>query len=241
MTRRGFIAGATAMAAGLAMSGVVKSAAAARSTIFSNSNDEEEEMYKEMFLALLQRTSGTWEDSEATSIGAYAFTNWATNYGMTSDLVSVNFPNATSIGNNAFQACLRLTSASLPKVISVGANAFGSCEALPSIHLPLVASIPTRVFFNCFQMRLIDISGATTISPTDAYLFQGIGSRRSDSDVDADGNSYKCLVDVSANTCATILTHARFPWAAPDTTKFQCSDGYIIYDTATSSWKAVTA
>lgn len=34
MTRRGFIAGATAMAAGLAMPGVVKSAAAARSTIF---------------------------------------------------------------------------------------------------------------------------------------------------------------------------------------------------------------
>lgn len=56
MTRRGFIAGATAMAAGFAMPGVVKSAAAARSTIFCNSTDEEEEMYKELFERFVTNT-----------------------------------------------------------------------------------------------------------------------------------------------------------------------------------------
>ena len=59
MTRRDFIAAASAMAAGLALPGeavVVKSAAAARSTILSNTTDAEEEMYKELFEQFVTNT-----------------------------------------------------------------------------------------------------------------------------------------------------------------------------------------
>lgn len=197
-------------------------------------------MYKELFMAVVGRqTVSEISDSALTRIGPYAFAHWCTNYGATVNLVKASFPNVTRIEQYAFSNCIRLSEVNVPNAEWIGPFAFSSCEVLAILYLPKITQINGRLTFNCFNMSRLEIPLVTNFG-TDSYFLQNIGSRRSGSDTDEYGNVYKTLVDVSANTCSSILSNSRFPWGSPTTTKFLCSDGYIIYDSSTSAWKAVT-
>lgn len=212
-----------------------------RNAAAAGSRSKEEEMYKELFFGLVQKNDPNLvsiESDEVFRVGPGVFSQWAPNYGAAAYLVSVSFPNCTRICQNAFSACLGLTTVNLPKVTICDSGAFSSCESLRSLSLPLLTAINGRLMLNCFQMRLLEIPSVTNFD-SDGYWLQNIGARRADSDTDDYGNVYKALVDVRANACAAVMGHKNFPWMAPATTKFQCSDGYIVYDGSTSSWKSV--
>jgi hypothetical protein len=73
----------------------------------------------------------------------YAFKNC-------SKLTSVNFPAATSIGNEAFDGCRELTSVNFPAATSIGTYAFDGCSKLTSVILRNTSSVVTIYNTNVF-------------------------------------------------------------------------------------------
>ena len=67
--------------------------------------------------------------------------------------------NVTSIGNYAFNDCLKLTSISFGNsVATIGNYAFGNCQILPSLNIPnSVISIGSYAFNNCFKLTNLSI------------------------------------------------------------------------------------
>ncbi len=75
-----------------------------------------------------------------TEIGAYAFRE--------SGVQSVNLPNATSVGINAFADCEDLVSVSIPQLASLSNGVFNNCTSLKTIDMPLLTSIGSDAFRN---------------------------------------------------------------------------------------------
>jgi hypothetical protein len=74
------------------------------------------------------------------------------------------FTGLTSINDNAFAGCWRLSSIKLPPhVEAIGNNAFGMCSALTSITLPnTVTSIGYNAFQYCMNLTTIEFPDALT-------------------------------------------------------------------------------
>lgn len=100
-------------------------------------------------------------DSPITSVYQYACYSLAS-------LLTVNLPNATTLGTQAFRACTQLTSFNAPKVTSITAYGFYTCTKLPEINLPLVASIPNNSFEICSKLAKADFGAAASIG-TNAF------------------------------------------------------------------------
>jgi len=114
---------------------------------------------------LVQRTlSGAYQCNGATQIAPYAC------YSM-SQLTSVYFPNATSVGMGAFYSCSRLQSVNMPEVTTLNTNGtmFRYCSALTTLNMPKVSNIPNQAFTNCSALTSISFPNLTTIS---TYAFQ---------------------------------------------------------------------
>jgi len=181
MTRRDFIAGVSAMAAGLALPGeavVVKSAAAARSTIFSNSTDEEEEMYKEMFLGLVQlpedgKTLNLSSDA-VTSIRSNLFSNWkwrmndahTSTIGSTMQVI-VDLPNCLTIGTTSFGSVFadcNLIGVSMPSLANCyGGNNF-SRSLCAEISLPALTNFGNHEFSYSSTLKTLNLPSVTSKS-----------------------------------------------------------------------------
>ncbi|OYP57861.1 hypothetical protein CIK99_05800 [Prevotella sp. P5-92] len=72
--------------------------------------------------------------------------------------------NVTSIGRDAFDRCIGLTSVTIPNsVTSIGIQAFWACQGLTSITIPnSVTSIEACVFQNCTGLTSITIPNSVT-------------------------------------------------------------------------------
>ncbi len=79
------------------------------------------------------------------------------------NLTTVNLPKAESIGDEAFFQCTNLTNIKLPKAKSIGKTAFYGCSALATISLPEAESIGTRAFFQCTNLTNIKLPKAKNI------------------------------------------------------------------------------
>ena len=90
-------------------------------------------------------------------------TNWYLFTNGNSTLQSINLPQATKIGYNAFNKCTGLTSLDLPKVTEIGNRAFAGCTGLTSINLPQVTKIGYSTLQGCIGLTSIDLSQATEI------------------------------------------------------------------------------
>ena len=93
-----------------------------------------------------------------TSIGEDAF------YGC-SRLTSVTIPNrVTSIGERAFRGCWDLRSLTIPNsVTSIGSSAFYDCSSLTSVTIPnRVTSIGYAAFWNCSRLTSVTIPNSVT-------------------------------------------------------------------------------
>ena len=108
--------------------------------------------------------SGSFE-SEVFKIGDYAFQNC-------SNLTSVSFPVATSIGKYAFRGT-SLTEVSFPNATSISSSAFNGCSKLTSVSFPNATSIGSGAFYTCSNLTTIYVGTNTstvcTLSNTDAF------------------------------------------------------------------------
>lgn len=88
---------------------------------------------------LIEGKSGIHLVSNAENVahGVFAFlqTSEDVQLGIGKYLETVDLPNATSIGNNAFVSCSALTSINLPKVTRIGSNAFGDISPNAVINI----------------------------------------------------------------------------------------------------------
>ena len=80
----------------------------------------------------------------------------------------------TTIGNNAFQNCAKLSSVEMPGVTTLGTRAFSGCKSLTSLDfLPeTLKTVNTYVFENCTGLTEVDLSG-TQITTAANYMFSG--------------------------------------------------------------------
>ena len=90
-------------------------------------------------------------------------TNWYLFTNGNSTLQSINLPQATKIGYNAFNKCTGLTSINLAQVTKIGYNTLQGCTGLTSIDLSQVTKIGNGTFVNCTSLTNIDLSQATDI------------------------------------------------------------------------------
>ena len=79
----------------------------------------------------------------------------------------------TSIGDEAFQSCSRLTSITIPNsVTSIGGYAFASCTNLASVRIGnSVTSIGGGAFYYCRRLASITIPNSVTSIGTEAFHY----------------------------------------------------------------------
>ena len=87
-------------------------------------------------------------------------------YMHTKDLVSVHFPNVTSIGSYSLGSCNVLTEASMPKLLTVGSSSFNCCFALEHVDFPLLETIQSGGFGYCKALKSVYFPRVTTIAAT---------------------------------------------------------------------------
>lgn len=79
------------------------------------------------------------------------------------NLVTVELPEAASIGTYAFYACTGLTTFVGPKVATLNSYAFYGCSRLAEICLPLASSVPSSCFYQCTNLKRADLGAAKSI------------------------------------------------------------------------------
>ena len=124
---------------------------------YSNENSEKEAktVVGEAIRQLETSTTFSIVLPDATSIGEKAFN------GCTA-LTIVSLPAATTIGYSAFNGCDALTSVSLPAATTIGDQAFDDC-ALTSVSLPVAITIGDYAFQYCTALQSVSLPAATTI------------------------------------------------------------------------------
>lgn len=67
-------------------------------------------------------------------------------------LQTVNLPNCTSVGENAFAHCYNLTTVNLPVCTSIGDYVFYFCSNMTTVNIPKCEYLEMNVFNNCQKM-----------------------------------------------------------------------------------------
>ena len=96
----------------------------------------------ELFKAVMERSATEFKSGSITKVGPYIF------YGYTT-LKSIDFPNMTSIGVNAFYNCTAITSFIAPKLTQIGNYGLYNVSTLTSIDFPLITRIDTQALRQC--------------------------------------------------------------------------------------------
>lgn len=130
------------------------------------------------------------------------------------NIKSVNIVNGvTSIGNNAFEYCSRLTSITIPdSVTSIGDDAFIGCRSLESIDIPYgVTSIGKWAFSGCSSLESIFIPETVTEIGYEAF-------RSSQTDISVDENNpyFHCAGNCLIETETKTLIHGDGNSIIPD-------------------------
>jgi len=112
-----------------------------------------------LLISCIQTKSGVYEvPNTVTTIGNESF-------GLCTKLTSVNMPiTVTSIEDGAFQSCHSLTSLAVPVAVTkIGAYAFSGCSSLTTFTLPnKITSIEIGTFMNCSGLTSITIPNSVT-------------------------------------------------------------------------------
>jgi hypothetical protein len=109
--------------------------------------------------AFLANTGLTTYTLETTYVPDSAF-------GSCDNLVSLSFPNATTLAQQVAFECPNLTTVSAPLATSLGNAIFQSCTSLININFPLVQTLGNSVFKLCTSLATIDLPQALTLGDT---------------------------------------------------------------------------
>ena len=101
-----------------------------------------------------------------TSVGENAFA-------YCNNLTTVNLPNCKSVGENAFYKCYSLSQVSLPMCNYISGSAFYICSSLTQINLPMCSNIGRGAFYSCISLTQIDLPMCRYI---DSAAFQSCSS-----------------------------------------------------------------
>ena len=109
-------------------------------------------------------------DHEATSVVNARFKGNAT-------LVSVDLPNVTKLGSDAFHSCTSLKEVNLPLVETTvyAGNTFYNCTSLERISLPSLTFAQNYMFWNCTKLVEVDLPALETMA---SYVFRNTGLKR---------------------------------------------------------------
>ena len=86
-----------------------------------------------------------------------------------SNLTSIEIPEAKTIGEQTFSGCNKLTSIDLPKVESIESLAFMNCTSLTSITIPNLTSTGIQAFYGCTGLTSITMPNLTSIGEKAFY------------------------------------------------------------------------
>lgn len=95
-----------------------------------------------LFKSVMERSVTEFKDESITSVAPYIF------YGYTT-LKSVDFPNITQIGVNAFYNCTAITSFNAPKLTHIGNYGLYNVSTLENINFPVITRIDTQALRQC--------------------------------------------------------------------------------------------
>ena len=101
--------------------------------------------------------------STVTTIGNNAFNGCLL-------LTSIDIPHVTTIDESAFYGCKSLASVNMPSATIIGGNAFMDCSSLVSVEMPSVTSIGEGAFYYCTSLGYVEMPSAITISK-DAFYY----------------------------------------------------------------------
>ena len=75
-----------------------------------------------------------------------------------------NFPQALSVGNEAFKNCTVLKTAVLPNAAALGNNAFDGCEKLKFVNLSGLKSVQSETFNGCKALNCLYLPSVTVVA-----------------------------------------------------------------------------
>jgi hypothetical protein len=106
---------------------------------------------------IIERTATEIKDDTVETVGAYTFSRY-------NNLVSVDFPNLTTIGESAFYNCYNLAITTLPSgVTAIMSDAFSGCSKLALTELPSrLTTINATAFKGCSNLRTLTFKGTPT-------------------------------------------------------------------------------
>lgn len=135
---------------------------------FRGDSYDEYDKYEEYFGTVIIPSSVEYDGKtySVTSIGNDAFFNCR-------KVTSITIPNSvTSIGDYAFYGCSSLASIDIPNsVTSIGEYVFSDCNSLTSITIPnSVASIGSSAFSGCSSLASITIPNSVTNIGDGAFI-----------------------------------------------------------------------
>ncbi len=120
--------------------------------------------------------SSSYSITNKTSLAAITFpqSSFSIGNGVFSSCYNLSGPidlsHCTSVGNNAFFGCNKITSANLTNCATIGENAFAYCTNLASITLTGCTTIKKEAFKECDNLISADLSSCTNL---DGNVFDG--------------------------------------------------------------------
>lgn len=107
-------------------------------------------------LGFVERTLTDYSNTQAASIGDYAFYRSET-------LRSAALPNATSVGVSAFQGCTNLSAVNFANVKTLNNYALYGCSSLAVVDLPKGERISNQAFYNCTNLKALVLRTTSTV------------------------------------------------------------------------------
>ena len=180
MQRREFISGMLATAAGAAIASPVRSSVGGKMIFVGNEeNDSEEEMYKEMFRALVCNVPAgevvRLYDPEITYVGpGFLYQRqWLPQGGSNGGFIEVDFPNVTQIGcssiGNCFDRC-NLISVNLPRLTNMYGTYNFAYHYCTEMDFPMLKMFGNHDFSFSSTLKTLNLPSVTSRGGS-AYFF----------------------------------------------------------------------
>ena len=124
--------------------------------------------------------------------------------------VAISTTGSTTIGNNAFEYCFRMTNLSLTEgITSIGSGAFYDCSGLTSVSIPnTVTSINQDTFNNCYNLSSVTLpNNLTSIGDKAFYYCSGLTSVSIPNTVTSIGDrAFQDCISLSSVTLPSSIT-----------------------------------